>query len=89
MTVDANQIMLHTAKGCEKCGNTGYRGRTGIHELLVNSDAIKQIIARKGLVEETRKEAVREGMRTLMQDGISKIVKGDTDMVQLHHVAAE
>ncbi|HIJ54503.1 MAG TPA: GspE/PulE family protein [Deltaproteobacteria bacterium] len=89
LTVDPNQIMLHTAKGCEKCGNTGYRGRTGIHELLVNSDAIKQIIARKGLVEEIRKEAVREGMRTLMQDGLSKIVKGDTDMVQLHHVAAE
>ena len=89
LAVDPNQIMLHTAKGCEKCGNTGYRGRTGIHELLVNSDAIKQIIARKGLVEEARKEAVREGMRTLMQDGISKIVKGDTDMVQLHHVAAE
>jgi type II secretory ATPase GspE/PulE/Tfp pilus assembly ATPase PilB-like protein len=75
--------------GCDKCGGSGYRGRTGIHELLVATVPMKHIIAKRGDVMEIRSLAVQEGMLTLMQDGILKILRGETDLNQLRRVAAE
>ncbi|CAN2039873.1 General secretion pathway protein E [Candidatus Magnetomoraceae bacterium gMMP-15] len=80
-------ITLYRPVGCKKCSNTGYRGRTGIHELLVASEEVRRVISQKGSIEDIRKQAVKQGMRTLIQDGVKKIIKGDTDFVQLHKVA--
>jgi type II secretory ATPase GspE/PulE/Tfp pilus assembly ATPase PilB-like protein len=58
----------------------------GIHELLVASDNVKRLIARKASVEEMRNAAVTEGMSTLLQDGIKKVVEGVTDFEQVRRV---
>ncbi|GMR07054.1 MAG: hypothetical protein BMS9Abin26_0056 [Gammaproteobacteria bacterium] len=86
--LDLNEdTMLYKAIGCSKCGDTGYRGRTGIHELLVNSQAITDIIYEKGTASQIKEQAMKEGMRTLLQDGIHKLIMGQTDLEQLRRVA--
>ena len=63
---------LYRGKGCGNCNNTGYRGRAGIHELLVATDDIKRLIQNKARVPEMLASARAEGMTTLVQDGILK-----------------
>jgi type II secretory ATPase GspE/PulE/Tfp pilus assembly ATPase PilB-like protein len=77
---------LYRPKGCPKCGGTGYKGRMGIHELLVATDEIKRLIQKRTPIEELRKQALRDGMTTLLQDGIQKVVKGITDFKQVRAV---
>jgi type II secretory ATPase GspE/PulE/Tfp pilus assembly ATPase PilB-like protein len=77
---------LARPKGCPKCGNSGYRGRMGIHELLVATDEIKRRIQKREPIEELRKQAVRDGMTTLLQDGIQKVMLGATDFKQVRAV---
>jgi type II secretory ATPase GspE/PulE/Tfp pilus assembly ATPase PilB-like protein len=88
LKVDPATVNLQKAVGCPACDNTGYRGRTGIHELLVSSHTIKELIYHKGTAEEIQKMSMKEGMRTLMQDGISKMFLGQTDLAQIRKVAA-
>jgi type II secretory ATPase GspE/PulE/Tfp pilus assembly ATPase PilB-like protein len=77
---------LYRPKGCAKCGNTGYKGRMGIHELLVATDEMKRMIQKRTPIEELRKQALRDGMTTLLQDGIQKVIKGVTDFKQVRAV---
>jgi type II secretory ATPase GspE/PulE/Tfp pilus assembly ATPase PilB-like protein len=79
------QFRLYRPKGCSKCTG-GYRGRMGIHELLVASDTIKRMIQRREPVDAMRKQANAEGMTTLLQDGIQKVVAGHTDFKQVRAV---
>jgi type II secretory ATPase GspE/PulE/Tfp pilus assembly ATPase PilB-like protein len=81
-----SDLVLYRPKGCPKCGNTGYRGRTGIHEILVGSDPLKSLIQGRGKMEEIREQAVGDGMTTLMQDGIRKVLLGMTDLIQVRKV---
>lgn len=78
-----DDLLIKKPKGCEKCNNTGYAGRTGLHELLEGTDEIKRMIMKKALVEELREQAIADGMTTLKQDGIYKIFKGDCDLKQV------
>ncbi len=78
-----NNLALKKPVGCAKCNDTGYSGRTGLHEVLQGTDVIKRMIMEKSLVEEIRKQAIKEGMTTLKQDGILKIFKGDCDLKQV------
>jgi type II secretory ATPase GspE/PulE/Tfp pilus assembly ATPase PilB-like protein len=78
--------MLCRPVGCELCGNTGYRGRMGIHELLTGTDEMKKLVQRRAQMEEIRVQAVKDGMATLKQDGIEKIFKGTTDLLQVRKV---
>ena len=80
-----DDLVLHKAKGCEKCNN-GYKGRTAIVELLEGSDEVKALIQTKAVMERIREEAVKEGMTTLMQDGIRKVFLGLTDIQQVRKV---
>jgi type II secretory ATPase GspE/PulE/Tfp pilus assembly ATPase PilB-like protein len=77
---------LYRPKGCPKCTNTGYKGRMGIHELLVATDEMKRKIQKRDPIEELRKQAMRDGMTTLLQDGIQKVIKGVTDFKQVRAV---
>ncbi len=86
---DSSKATLYKAPGCPACDGTGYRGRTGIHELLVSSRGIKDLIYHKGTAEELQALSMKEGMRTLMQDGITKMFKGQTDLAQVRKVAAK
>ncbi|MFA7464579.1 MAG: ATPase, T2SS/T4P/T4SS family [Syntrophales bacterium] len=78
---------LYRPRGCSECDNTGFRGRMGIHELLVASERIKTLVARREPVEAIREAAVEEGMRTLLQDGIRKVLGGYTDFKQVLSVS--
>ncbi|MCE1182512.1 MAG: Flp pilus assembly complex ATPase component TadA [Rhodocyclales bacterium] len=77
---------LYRAKGCSACGDTGYKGRLGLHELLVGSDGVKRLIQEKARVAEILALALNEGMRTLKMDGIEKVLQGLTDLKQVRAV---
>ncbi len=79
---------LFNATGCAKCDKTGYRGRVGLHELLVVTPAIKRLIHSRAVAEEIAKVAIADGMRTLKQDGLEKILQGRTDIAQIRAVAS-
>jgi type II secretory ATPase GspE/PulE/Tfp pilus assembly ATPase PilB-like protein len=81
-----NNFKLYRAKGCETCDKTGYKGRMSIHELLVGTDEIKRMVQKHATVEIMREQAMKEGMTTLLQDGILKSFKGYTDFKQVRRV---
>jgi type II secretory ATPase GspE/PulE/Tfp pilus assembly ATPase PilB-like protein len=83
---DKGELILHKAKGCDVCGNTGYKGRLGLHELLVGTDRLKKNIQEHARVAEMFTTALEDGMRTLKQDGIEKVLQGMTDMAQVRAV---
>jgi type II secretory ATPase GspE/PulE/Tfp pilus assembly ATPase PilB-like protein len=80
------QITLYEKVGCEKCSGTGYRGRVGLHELLIGTDPVKKAIQEHAHVAELFALALEEGMRTLKQDGIEKVLQGITDIHQVRAV---
>ena len=82
-----DRFQLFRGKGCDHCNKTGYRGRAGIHELLVAGDEIKRLIQNKARVPEMVASAKSDGMTTLVQDGILKTLAGVTDFRQVKAVA--
>ena len=83
----SRNLQLYRPKGCDVCDNTGYKGRIGIHELLINTEAIKKrSIERRESIEVIRNMAMNEGMYTLYQDGVLKAFEGLTDIKQVHRV---
>jgi type II secretory ATPase GspE/PulE/Tfp pilus assembly ATPase PilB-like protein len=76
-------LVLKRPVGCEKCRQSGYSGRTGLHEVMEGTAEMKRLIMKKALVEEIREQAIEDGMTTLKQDGIYKIFKGDCDLKQV------
>jgi type II secretory ATPase GspE/PulE/Tfp pilus assembly ATPase PilB-like protein len=80
------KFTLYKTKGCPACNDTGYKGRVGLHELLVGTDPVKKLIQEKARVAEILAEALNEGMRTLKMDGIEKVMQGITDMAQVRAV---
>lgn len=83
------EITLHKAVGCHKCGDSGYKGRLGLHELLEGNDPMKSLIKRKSEIEMIRRQAVDDGMTTLKQDGILKCFQGLTDMKEVRKVCVK
>ncbi len=82
-----DKFMLYRGRGCANCNQTGYRGRAGIHELLIAGDGIKKMVQTRSRVSEIAATAQAEGMTTLLQDGILKALKGVTDYKQVKAVA--
>lgn len=76
------EVVLYRAKGCRNCIG-GYRGRLGIHELMLNIPGVKKMIKYKKPTEEIREQAVLGGMLSLKQDGIIKVLQGLTDIHQV------
>jgi type II secretory ATPase GspE/PulE/Tfp pilus assembly ATPase PilB-like protein len=72
--------------GCSTCSGTGYRGRMGIHELMEGTPEIKLMIKQQASSEELFKRAMAQGMLTLKQDGILKVLKGASDMEEVRRV---
>ncbi|MDD2684552.1 MAG: ATPase, T2SS/T4P/T4SS family [Gallionella sp.] len=83
---DKGQFTLYEPVGCDKCTNTGYRGRVGLHELLIGTDPVKKAIQEHARVAELLAIALEEGMHTLKQDGMEKVLQGITDMHQIRAV---
>lgn len=80
------KLKFYRPKGCEKCNKTGYKGRVGLHELLVADDAVKKLIQERARVAELFAASVETGMRTLKMDGMEKIMMGLTDIKQVRSV---
>jgi len=83
---DKGQLTLYKAVGCDKCNGGGLKGRCGLHELLVATDALKKLIQEHARVAEIIAVALDEGMRTLKQDGIEKVLMGITNMKEVRAV---
>ena len=81
-----NDIILYRPVGCNRCYNAGYAGRMGLHELLMGTDSMKKLIQNNSLIEVLRNQAVKDGMTTLKQDGIEKILGGNCDLLQVRKV---
>jgi type II secretory ATPase GspE/PulE/Tfp pilus assembly ATPase PilB-like protein len=76
------QILVHTAAGCEKCSGKGYKGRMGIYEILENNPAIRELIQRHARPTELFEAAIASGMRSLRHDALEKLVQGKVDVKQ-------
>ena len=77
---------FYKGKGCEKCMHTGYKGRTGIYELLLVYDRIKRLILQRTSTEVIKEEAVKLGMKTLREDGWDKVIEGVTTIDEVLRV---
>ncbi len=81
------RLTLHAAGGCPKCDRSGWRGRAGIHELMTISRPLRQMIQSGARAEELQRQALSEGMRTLRQDGIEKVLAGVTTLDEVRAVS--
>lgn len=80
------QLRLYRPVGCDKCQGSGYKGRVGLHELLVADDEIKRHIQARSRVADLLAACMNEGLRTLMMDGVEKALQGFTDLKQVRLV---
>jgi type IV pilus assembly protein PilB len=74
-------------RGCNHCGNSGYRGRLGIFELMTMSSKIRELAFQGANTQDLRKEAIKNGMSTLYDDGIRKVLEGITTVEEVFRVA--
>jgi type IV pilus assembly protein PilB len=79
---------LFRAVGCPACGNTGYRGRLAVHEVMLISEEIERLIVTRASSEEIRRVAVAQGMIGLRQDALAKVAVGRTTLEEVSRVVA-
>jgi type II secretory ATPase GspE/PulE/Tfp pilus assembly ATPase PilB-like protein len=77
------RITLYRPVGCDHCGNSGYRGRAGIHELMMVSRELREMIQTGRRAAQLQQQALADGMRTLRQDGIDKVLAGITTLAEV------
>lgn len=83
------EIKFFRGKGCEQCNNTGYYGRVGIFEVLSVSEKIVKLILERAPAIEIEKQAVEEGMMTMLQDGYLRVVEGVSTMEEVVRVVRD
>lgn len=81
--------VLYQPVGCEQCSNTGYRGRVALMEILVMSDRIRSMILHHNDAREIAKVAVEEGMQTMYEDGLQKLIQGVTSVEEVLRATRE
>jgi general secretion pathway protein E len=85
----AGNPTIYRGKGCEACGGTGYRGRTGIYELLLVDDDIRQLTLKNVDSTSIKRSGVQKGMLTLLDDGARKVLAGETTLAEVLSVTQE
>jgi len=80
------ELKFYRHVGCDKCNQTGYKGRVGLHELLIADEGIKKLIQERARVAQVFAAAVEGGMRTLKMDGMEKVMMGLTDLKMVRSV---
>ena len=83
------ELRLWHAKGCSACGNSGYKGRSAIHEVLVMDDPLRRLILKHEDAGVLQEQARKGGMRTMYEDGLYKALKGVTTLEEVLRVAEE
>ncbi len=86
---DVDKIKIYQGRGCDQCNNTGYLGRTAIHEILVINDEIRAVILAKPRADHIKEIAMRQGMITLRQDGLRKVIEGITTPAEVMNVTTK
>jgi type II secretory ATPase GspE/PulE/Tfp pilus assembly ATPase PilB-like protein len=83
---EKGQLTFYKPVGCDRCGGTGFKGRLGLHELLVANDKLKKLIQEHARVSEVLAQCLEDGMRTLKQDGMEKCLSGVTHIKEVRSV---
>ena len=83
---DRDDVVLYRAKGCSRCNNTGYRGRLGLYEVMIVSEAIRRLTVERKSADEIGRVAAAEGMKSLREDGIDKVLLGMTSVEEIARV---
>jgi type II secretory ATPase GspE/PulE/Tfp pilus assembly ATPase PilB-like protein len=86
---NGENITLFRGRGCEKCTHTGFYGRSGIYELLEVDNSIHQLIIKNAEARQIREVARKNGMRTLLEDGLIKVKSGMTTINEVFRVTQE
>jgi type II secretory ATPase GspE/PulE/Tfp pilus assembly ATPase PilB-like protein len=79
-------LVFTRAKGCDTCGGSGYKGRVGLHELMIGTEPLKKLIQEHARVVQLFAQALEDGMLTLKMDGLEKALQGVTDLKQVRAV---
>jgi type IV pilus assembly protein PilB len=80
------EVEVYEAVGCPRCGDSGYRGRIGLFEVMTVTDRIRSLIARHATASEMMQAAIEEGMRPLREDGLAKVRAGETSLAEVARV---
>ncbi|MHC4066786.1 MAG: GspE/PulE family protein [Planctomycetota bacterium] len=83
---DVENVVFYRGRGCEHCRHTGYRGRTGVFELMVLNEEIQDLTVKRAPLSEVRNAALAHGMKTLKQDGFQKVLEGQTTVEEIMRV---
>jgi type IV pilus assembly protein PilB len=84
--LEAPEVTLYHPKGCARCNNTGYKGRVGLYEVMVVSEAVRRLTVERKSADEISRVAQAEGMKGLRDDGIEKVLKGLTSVEEIARV---
>jgi type IV pilus assembly protein PilB len=82
-------VSFYKGKGCQHCGQTGYRGRTGVYEILMIDSSIHELMRRRADSRQIKEAALRAGFKTLLEDALSKAVIGQTTLDDVLRVSYE
>ena len=86
---DPNSVEIYEGKGCEACRFTGYHGRTAIHEILVVTEQIREMILKRVSSQQIKQKAIQQGMRTLRQNGLQKVLMGITTFTEVIRITQQ
>src|SRR5687768_4756949 len=86
---DKGQLTFYKPVGCDKCGGSGFKGRCGLHELLIATDKLKKLIQEHARVAEMLAQCLDDGMRTLKQDGMEKCLTGMTHIKEVRSITVK
>ncbi|OFZ73785.1 MAG: hypothetical protein A3K03_10215 [Bdellovibrionales bacterium RIFOXYD1_FULL_44_7] len=85
----ADQIMCYHGRGCPHCGNSGYKGRIAIYEVLEFSSTMKEMVLSGATSLDLKKQSIREGMKTLRQSALTKVTEGKTSLEEALTITSE
>jgi len=84
--LDRDDVTLYHPKGCARCNGTGYKGRLGLYEVMVVSEAVRRLTVERKSADEISRVAEAEGMKSLREDGIDKVLQGLTSVEEIARV---
>jgi type IV pilus assembly protein PilB len=85
-TEENQKVMLRRGRGCDQCRQTGYKGRIGIYEMMLVNEEIAELVVRRAPLADVREAAMANGMKTLKQDGLRKVLEGVTTPDEVRRV---
>ncbi len=84
---EAKKAKLLKGAGCGNCAETGFKGRIAVYEVMVLSETLRDFILNGATSAEIKKQAIREGMKTLRRSGLDKLAEGTTTLKEVHRVS--